>query len=165
MQLNDSLAIKICRVLCIFFMTYVHINPGKDNWTGEIPDYLANIGYLLSDLLGRASVPALSVLGGYLAVSAYQRRANWWQYAKERFQTLIIPLITWNLVIILISLIILWLTGTQTSVIRDLQPFDQITFWLIFDRITAINTGSATMALNFLRDFFEIGRASCRERV
>ena len=83
MQLNDSLAIKICRVLCIFFTTYVHINPGKDNWTGEIPDYLANIGYLLSDLLGRASVPALSVLGGYLAVSAYQRRANWWQYAKK----------------------------------------------------------------------------------
>ena len=154
MHSNDSLAIKICRVLCIFFMTYVHVNPGKDSWSGEIPDYLAYIGYFLSDLLGRGSVPALSVLGGYLAVSAYQRRANWWQYAKERFQTLIIPLITWNLVIILISLIILWLTGTQTSVIRDLQPFDQITFWLIFDRITAINTGSATMALNFLRDIF-----------
>ena len=47
MQLNDSLAIKICRVLCIFFMTYVHINLGKDNWTGEIPDYLAYIGYFL----------------------------------------------------------------------------------------------------------------------
>ena len=154
MQLNDSLAIKICRVLCIFFMTYVHVNPGKDNWPDDIPDYLANIGYLLSDLLGRASVPALSVLGGYLAVSAYQRRANWWKYAKERFQTLIIPLITWNIVIILVSLIILWITGTQNSVIRDFQPFDQITFWLIFDRITAINTGSATMALNFLRDFF-----------
>ena len=52
------------------------------------------------------------------------------------------------------SRFILWLTGTQTSVIRDLQPFDQITFWLIFDRITAINTGSATLALNFLRDIF-----------
>ena len=151
---SDSLAIKICRVLCIFFMTYVHVNPGKDSWTGEIPEYLAQLGYILSDVLGRASVPALSVLGGYLAVSAYSRRLNWWMYAKERWQTLITPLITWNVVIIVLSLIILWLTGAQTSIIRDLLPFNQLTPLLFADRLTGYNYGSATTALNFLRDIF-----------
>ena len=151
---SDSLAIKICRVLCIFFMTYVHVNPGKDSWSGEIPEYLAQLGYILSDVLGRASVPALSVLGGYLAVSAYSRRPDWWIYAKERWQTLIIPLITWNVVIIVLSLFILWLTGAQTSIIRDLLPFNQLTPLLIADRLTGYNYGSATTALNFLRDIF-----------
>ena len=151
---SDSIAIKICRVVCIFFMTYVHVNPGKDNWTGDIPEYLAQLGYILSDVFGRASVPALSVLGGYLAVSAYSRRQNWWIYVKERWQTLIIPLITWNLVIIVLSLCILWLTGAKTSIIHDLLPFNQLTPLLIIDKLTGYNYGSATTALNFLRDIF-----------
>ena len=34
---NESEAIKICRVLCIFFMSYVHVNPGLDSFAGELP--------------------------------------------------------------------------------------------------------------------------------
>ncbi len=154
---NDSLAIKISRVICIFFVSYVHVNPSMDKWVDEVPAHLpiiGTIGTILLDVLGRASVPALSVLGGYLAVSAYSRRSNWWVYAKERWQTLIVPMVTWNLVIIALSFIILSVTGVQTNVINDLQPFEQLTPLLLIDRLTGYNYGSAAVALDFLRDIF-----------
>ena len=154
MTQNDSTAIKICRLLCIFFMTYVHVNPGKDSWIGEVPGYLSQIAYILSDTLGRASTPALSILGGYLAVSAYSRRSNWWMYAKDRWQTLMTPMIAWNLVIILLSICIYLVTGVQDSELKTFPSFEQLTPLLIADRLTGYDYGSATIALNFLRDLF-----------
>lgn len=70
MRRDHERAIKICRVLCIFFMTYVHVNPGLPAWQGDIPQTTAVLGYGLSEVLGRSSVPALSILGGY---SLFQR--------------------------------------------------------------------------------------------
>ena len=154
MTVTDSLAIKICRVICIFFMTYVHVNPGKANWTGDVSENLIQIGYILGDVLGIASVPALSVLGGFLAVAAYSRRGSWWLYIKERWQSLILPLITWNAIIIVLSLLIFFLTRAQTSITRHLMPFNQLTPLIIIDRLTGYYYGSATTALNFLRDIF-----------
>jgi hypothetical protein len=173
---RDSIAIKICRILCIFFMTYVHVNPSPSNWEGatkflwftghlapgelrvsvgnEAPQYLFNIANILAQILGRASVPALSIIGGFLAVSAYQRRSKWLLYAKERFQTLIIPLITWNVIIIALSLVILFGTGAHTDIINKLMPFDQITLSKALDSVTAYKTESVTTALTFLRDIF-----------
>lgn len=173
---RDSIAIKICRILCIFFMTYVHVNPSPSNWEGaskfllftghlapgelrvsvgnEAPQYLFNIANILAQILGRASVPALSIIGGLLAVAAYQRRAKWLLYAKERFQTLIIPLITWNVIIIALSLVILIGTGAYTDVMNKLMPFDQITLSKAFNSVTGYKTESVTTALTFLRDIF-----------
>lgn len=173
---RDSIAIKICRILCIFFMTYVHVNPSPSNWEGaskfllftghlapgelrisvgnEAPQYLFNIANVLAQILGRASVPALSIIGGLLAVAAYQRRSKWLLYAKERFQTLIIPLITWNMIMIALSLAILFGTGAYTDVMNKLMPFDQMTLSKALDSVTAYKTESVTTALTFLRDIF-----------
>lgn len=156
MSESDSLAIKICRVLCILFMSYVHVNPGKVNWIGSPPLYLSQLEFLLSDILGRASVPALSVLSGYLAVYAYQRRKNWWGYAKNRWRALIIPMISWNLIIILLSIIIFAVTGTQSSILRNIT-LNQLTPLAVLDRLTGLNNGSAITAFNFLRDLFVCG--------
>lgn len=151
---NESEAIKICRVLCIFFMSYVHVNPGLDSFAGELPVHLALLEGVLSDTLGRASVPALSVLGGFLAVTAYARRRNWAVYARERWQTLMIPLISWNAVIILLSVLIWLASGAQTAVLRELPRLEWGELPLLLDRLTAYNYGSATTALGFLRDIF-----------
>ncbi len=151
---SESEAIKICRVLCIFFMSYVHVNPGLDSFAGELPAHLALLEGVLSDTLGRASVPALSVLGGFLAVTAYARRRNWAVYARERWQTLMIPLISWNAVIILLSVLIWLASGAQTAVLRELPSLQWAELPLLLDRLTAYNYGSATTALNFLRDIF-----------
>lgn len=154
MTANESTAIKICRVTAIFFMTYVHVSPGFENWVGEIPAHMMVLGHLLSEHLGRASVPALSVLSGYLAMSAFQRRPSWWVYVKERWTTLITPLITWNLAIILLSIAILLITGVESFVIKNSPPSHLLTPHIIFDKITAYSNGSTTFALNFLRDIF-----------
>jgi succinoglycan biosynthesis protein ExoH len=154
---DDSTAVMICRVLCIFFMTYVHVNPGRANWQGDTSAYLNGLEFVLADVLGRASVPALSVLSGFLAVSAYARRPNWWLYAKDRWQTMMVPLVFWNAAIIALSLVILWVTDTQTSIIKHLSPLDRVTPLLVADRLTGYHSGSATVALNFLRDLFACG--------
>lgn len=154
---NDSLAIKICRVLCIFFVMYVHVNPSTDIWLEKVPsnlNYIHYIGDVLLNVFGRASVPALSVLGGYLAVSAYNRRSNWWKYVKERWQTIVIPMITWNIILIILSLLILATIGASTDVVRKMGSFQQMSPLDFLDFITAYNYGSAAVALNFLRDIF-----------
>lgn len=150
----ESTAIKVCRVLCIFFMTYVHVNPGLDSFAGALPEPLRLAEWWLSDLLGRASVPALSVLGGYLAVAAYMRRAAWWRYVRERGVVLMVPMISWNLLIILLSLLIWWGVGAQTAVLRDMPVSEWASLAVLVDRVTGYDYGAATTALNFLRDLF-----------
>ncbi len=157
MTANDSLAIKICRVMCIFFVMYVHVNPSNDIWLEKVPSnlsYIQHIGDILLNVLGRASVPALSVLGGYLAVSAYNRRSNWWKYVKERWQTIVIPMITWNIILIILSILIFATIGASTDVVRKMSPFQHMSPLVLADLITSYNNGSATIALNFLRDIF-----------
>lgn len=144
---SESEAIKICRVLCIFFMSYVHVNPGLDSFAGELPAHLTLLKAVLADTLERASVPALSVLGGFLAVAAYARRNNWAVYARERWQTLMVPLISWNAVIILLSVLIWLASGAQTAVLRELPRLQWAELPLLLDRVTAYNYGSATTAL------------------
>jgi succinoglycan biosynthesis protein ExoH len=151
---QDSIAVKVCRVLCIFFMGYVHVNPGRDSWPQETPAPLSYLGWVLADILGRASVPALSVLSGYLAVAAYGRRRDWWAYANDRWLVLIVPMIAWNALLIVSSLAIFWLTDAQTAVVQHLGSLEQLTPLLVLDRLTGYHYGSAASALNFLRDLF-----------
>lgn len=50
---------------------------------------------------------------------------------------------------------VIWqVSGAQTSVLRDLPRFEWGQIGLLLDRLTAYNYGSATTALNFLRDIF-----------
>jgi succinoglycan biosynthesis protein ExoH len=154
MNEQDSLTIKVCRVLCIFFMAYVHVNPGRDFWPADSPQHLHHLGYLLADVLGRASVPALSVLSGYLAVAAYRRRGSWWAYAKDRWTVMIVPMVFWNAMVMLLALVVLFTTGIETSVLHHLGRLEDVTALLLLDRLTGFNYGSATSALSFLRDLF-----------
>ncbi|WP_417585040.1 acyltransferase family protein [Nitrincola sp.] len=154
MNTQVSNTIKICRLLCIFFMTYVHVNPGPDSWGSEAPQHLQWIGLIMSDVLGRASVPALSLIGGFLAVSAIRKRPHWLTYTKERFLTLIVPAVSWNIIILVVSLGILFTTQSETAVIREFRSVESYSPWFILDKLTGYNYGSITMAFNFLRDIF-----------
>src|SRR5262245_14565639 len=89
-----SPSIRICRVLCIFFMCYVHVNPGLDAF--DVSGALAQMKFVLGDVLGRASVPALSFIAGYLGVAALARRGICTSYIRERWRRLMIPMICWN---------------------------------------------------------------------
>lgn len=151
----DSRSIQICRVLCIFFLAYVHVNPGNEQWENIAPLYLYQISRILSETLGHASVPALSVLSGFLAVYAYQRRAKWWIYAKERFLTLMIPMLVWNILIFALSVVIFYVLKSQTSILHSIFAASELTPLLLANKLfSVLQYESMTVAFNFLRDAF-----------
>ena len=135
-------------------MTYVHVNPGPDNWGDEASQALTILGLILSDTLGKASVPALSFIGGFLAIKSLENKKNLIPYIKTRFSTLIIPAVTWNVIIITTSYMILFSTGGETFVIRDFNSVENLSALILIDKLTGLTYGSTTMAFNFLRDIF-----------
>ena len=153
MNRQQSTSIKVCRILCIFLMTYVHVNPGKSNWPPDAPTSMYYLYLIMADWLGRASVPALSIISGYLAVLSYPRYKNWLDYSKNKARNLILPLFTWNLLIVCFSITIFFITSKTTSVYQEIQQAD-LSVRQALDFLVATNYGSLTEALNFLRDIF-----------
>lgn len=146
--------IKISRIICIFFMTFVHVNPGKEKWINLAPNYLIQINWLLADILGRASVPALSLIGGWLAMMSISKRAQWWGYVSDRAKKLLLPMLAWNLFVVLISFLIFKGTGKMSSILERLSTQEEVMPLRVINALLGVSNGSATEALNFLRDVF-----------
>ncbi len=144
-----SLRIRIIRVVCIFFMMYVHVNPGL---SGEALGPLLALGdNVIVDFLGRASVPALSLISGFLMVHELQRR-HFLRALRNRLRTLLMPMVAWNCIIILFSALIFLLLQEKTTVYRELEGVDAQT--MVVGKLMALRSDGATTALNFLRDLF-----------
>lgn len=63
-------------------------------------------------------------------------------------------MITWNLLIVLLSMLIFSMTSISTKVLDAMSAPDGISLFFYLDRIVGLNYGSATHAFNFLRDVF-----------
>lgn len=146
----SSLQIKYCRLLCIFFMIMVHLPPGLDNLQ-SFPIPLEISKTITNDILGRASVSALSFISGFLIFHSLQRK-SFRSLITNRFKTLVLPMVTWNLIIIAFGLLLFKLLGQKIYVIRELEglPIRAV----IIDRLFGVHYGSANDSLNFLRDMF-----------
>lgn len=144
-----SLRIRIVRVVCIFFMMYVHVNPGLGDT--ELGLVLAISDNVIVDFLGRASVPALSLISGFLMVHELQRR-KFLLAIRNRLRTLVMPMVVWNSIIILFSAVIYLLLQEKTTIYRDLQGVGAIE--MVAGKLFALRSDGATTALNFLRDLF-----------
>lgn len=142
--------IKYCRIICIFFMTIVHIPPGIDNFA-DFPAHFEPVKVLVNDILGRASVSALSFISGFLLLFSVQRK-SWGELFKGKFINLIIPMAFWNCMIICFGYVVLVATGTEIYVLRFLDGLSW--YEIISNRIFAIHHGAASDSLNFLRDIF-----------
>lgn len=102
-------SIKIARVLCIFFMIYVHIH---------LTDVNPLMKSIFADILGRSSVPLLSTISGVLMIGYFKQPFK--NILKKRFTVLIIPLITWG---VLTSAFFYLLDRTVSLDINDIFPF------------------------------------------
>lgn len=152
-ETNDSKAINVCRLLCVLFMTFVHVNPGPEVW-GEHKNVLGyDLLVFFSNILGRASVPALSIISGFLIVNSLAKSSNYLSLVKSKFEKLIVPLVFWNLLMIIFSLLVFWAISSKTSQMRILTSED-ITVFKALDLVTGIGYNSITEPLNFLRDIF-----------
>jgi surface polysaccharide O-acyltransferase-like enzyme len=135
---SDS--IRTARVICIFFMTYVHVHLFADADLQNSPQFQTALS-LIREVAGRASVPLLSVVSGFLFVGYLSRRSHLIA-TKDRARGLLVPIITWNLVGILIFSI---LDGARAWTLNDFFPFTDHGF---------------QHHLTFLRDLFVVSLLS-----
>lgn len=144
---DESTQIRICRILCIFFMMSVHVNPGLSNPSLVSTGSLALVGAVWGDFLGRASVAALSFISGYLLIRTASEKSLA-VVARRRFQTLIVPMLTWNLIFCLLQV---------GKALLLHKPDESVLFQPGTDLVAALTglTGpTANLSLFFLRDLF-----------
>lgn len=135
MDRQTSDAIRISRVLCIVFMSYVHLHFFKLEGA-EFP----LVETVLVDTLGRSSVPLLSAISGFLMVHFFGRR-NYVAAAVHRARALVVPMIVWNSIAVALwgwsgPNDILALTSTSKLIylafLRDLFVMSLLTPLLLF---------------------------------
>ncbi|HVL20434.1 MAG TPA: acyltransferase family protein [Amaricoccus sp.] len=143
-KIVEGQQIWICRVLCIFFMMSVHVNPGLSGPSLISAGGLTWLGTVWVELLGRTSVAALSFISGYLLVRTAASRPLH-VVAGRKLRTLIVPMLTWNLLFCALLVV--------EAILKDL-PADRR---LVVDPVAALTglTGAtANRSLFFLRDLF-----------
>lgn len=144
---STSAQIAVVRVICIFFMMSVHVNPGFRAWQHD--GLMQLVGMIEVDLLGRASVSTLGLVSGFLLAATAGRR-SYGTLVRDRLRTLWAPMAFWNAVALGLAFLAFALFGLRTAVheaARDLEPMR-----LLLERILFVHGAPATTALGFLRD-------------
>lgn len=147
--LTERRQICICRVICIFFMMSVHVSPGLRTASAVTVGDFALFGEIWGNLLGRASVATLSFISGYLLWRA-QKSKSIGAVARGKFRTLVLPMLTWNLIFLVLLLGGAAVSGT--SVPTDRAAFGS--FGDAFAAFTGLTGPTANESLFFLRDLF-----------
>jgi fucose 4-O-acetylase-like acetyltransferase len=144
---SESAQIGICRVLCIFFMMSVHVSPGLGQASLVSTGSLAWLGALWGGFLGRASVAALSFVGGYLLVRT-AAGAPLASLARRRFRTLIVPMLSWSLIFCLLRAGRAMVLGRPEEILLLQPESDPLAL------LTGLTGPTANLSLFFLRDLF-----------
>lgn len=148
---QTSRQIVALRVLCIFFMMSVHVSPGFDATAYDAGDAMHWIGALWVDVLGRSSVPALSLVSGFL-MSAHVGRQGLAGIARDRFSTLVVPMLVWTAVLAGLAVAAREVAGAETLTWQRFfgdGPGPLVTQHLLF-----LHGHPANVPLAFLRDLF-----------
>ncbi|MCR9160992.1 MAG: acyltransferase family protein [Nannocystaceae bacterium] len=134
---ENSDAIRVCRVVCIVPVAYVHVTLGED-----VTALGAALQSVFRDLLGRSSVLLLSVVSGLLMVRVFATR-GYGRSVWGRVQGLLVPMVAWNVLAIAISV---WMARPVAS--------EGI------NAVLAVTDHGATRPLTFLRDLFVVSLAT-----
>jgi hypothetical protein len=145
----DSDIMQIARVLCIYFMIHVHLFPGFD--VIVLPEWLDPFRIIFADIFGRASVPLLSIISGYLAMSSFSKRGYGGAIGRKAL-TLMSTLAMWNVLAIAMAVTAWHLVATQTDAYLELTSatLPQVVYSLLF----SLDNGSLQVSHAFLRDLF-----------
>ena len=92
--ISSSDAIRVSRVFCIFFMSYVHLHFYGLSVYGS--DVYMVIRIIFVEVLGRSSVPLLSIISGFLAWGFFQKN-KMGEIFNKRARKILLPMIIWNL--------------------------------------------------------------------
>ncbi|WP_351017821.1 acyltransferase [Shewanella sp. AC91-MNA-CIBAN-0169] len=137
--MKNSLSKKIstARVICILSLIYVHFPPlyGEITDVNNFEDYFI---MLVSNLIGRSSVPLLSIVSGYLIVTSISKY-KYTRLLRNKMLTLLVPLVAWNFLSLTKDLML------GTSPLEDKN---------ILNYLLSIYDTPGIMPLYFLRDIF-----------
>ncbi len=143
----DSAAIRTARVLCIFFMMSVHLFPGPSNASFVTGGDGAIVGAIWLTFLGRASVATLSLISGFLLIGAVEKYPPT-KIIQGRLRVLIVPMIAWNLVMLLA------IVGASLVGLSIDRGVPQLTPLAMINALTGAFGPSINLSLFFLRDLF-----------
>lgn len=140
-------AIRVSRVLCIFFLMYVHVYSGS---SGDFPTIgrfdLDDIIYrFFTDLLGRSSVPLLTIISGWLY---FKSTESYRTVIGKKYRSLLVPLVVWNLIGLLALIGQSYISGKSGQL-----PTDTLS---LINSITALYGQPADYPIAFLRDLFVV---------
>lgn len=139
--------IKIARTLCIFFMTFVHVQPGiAENVYDRDAGFFDIVYFILTRLLGLSSVSLLSVVSGYFIVSSLLKAGTFNLYSSKA-KTLVVPLVAWNV-------LMLALLGAYGLLSGNWQDWPELTALGIANALFAVTEWPLDVPLWFLRDLF-----------
>ena len=139
--------IRIARTLCIFCMTFVHVQPGiADNVYDRDAGAFDIFYFLMTRIIGLSSVSLLSLVSGYLVVSTYGKLGAQKLY-ESKFQTLVVPLVAWNVVMLVLLVAYALLSGHW-------QDVPAATPLGLGNALLALTEWPAVVPLWFLRDLF-----------
>lgn len=138
--ISDS--IRIARVVGILGLVLIHVPPWHVD-LGDPPRAIEPFDLIFQycqELFGRASVPLLSIISGYLMVTLDSGLSPLIRLAKKG-RSLLVPLLCWNLIAVLLAAIL----------DRSLPDRSWIE-WA--DELVALSAEPAIHPLYFLRDMF-----------
>lgn len=146
-----SRSIEIARVLCIFFMIYVHVNPGVAEFdpAGRGVSAFDWTRLMIVDSLGRASVALLSIVSGYLSFRSLAR-TPFPRFAGRRARALLVPMAIWSALFIALAVM-----GEQVSPgYAEKTLGGPLDLWRLPSLLLGLLSAPANLPLAFLRDIF-----------
>jgi hypothetical protein len=143
-----SASIGIARVLCILGIVYVHA------WTGLAGGDLVKLNdtpqgmlrWSLIELLGRSSVPLLSIISGWLVAASLARR-SWQSFLGGKAQAILAPMVLWNAIAIMLVSGAAWLGWIKA-------PMPTTWWWTIDELFCLATPDDINVQMSFLRDLF-----------
>jgi len=146
-----SQPIMVARVICIFAMIYVHVNPGVADFDPQTQGvkFFDGLRFVLTSSLGRASSVLLCIVSGYLAVFSLVR-AGYGDFLMKRVRSLVIPTAIWSA-----AMIGLYYIGEQLKPGYLEQSLEGPFNWLeLPNHLFGLWERPANDPLSFLRDLF-----------
>jgi surface polysaccharide O-acyltransferase-like enzyme len=146
---DDRDVISISRVLCIFFMLFVHVPPGSHTESLANSGDLGWLSTVLVDVLGRCSVPLLSLISGYLLFRLSTPEPI--DLVRKKAARLLLPLLWWNIAYLCLQRAGHIVEG-EATLGETLSALTTSDFWL--QDVSGITGQTANISLFFIRDVF-----------
>ena len=142
-----SQRVAIARTLCIFFMTFVHVQPGiAENVYDREAGLFDLVYFTLTRLVGLSSVSLLGIVSGYFIVASLVKAGSA-NVITAKLRTLVVPLVAWNAVMLALLLAYGLLSGNW----KDLPEASALG---IANAFLALTEWPLVVPLWFLRDLF-----------